>query len=1068
MNIAKFSVARPVAVTMRIAALVLLGWICLMRLPIDLLPKIDIPTISVNVSWPNTSPEEMETQIARPLEQAVGSVKGLYLVSSNSSLGNASVRIQFNYGVNLDQAFLDVQQTVQRAQGRFPSDPNISFPSIFKFDPSSLPILSYGVTGGKDMIKLRDRMVNEISPIIEASGGIGAVNVSGGYVRSVQVNVDPEKLRAYGIGIATISKRLQQENLSLPAGFAREGNTEYGIRSVGYFKSIDELRKAPLGVYNGDLVTLGEVADVTDATQDIRYYVRLNGEDALNVSVTKQSDANTVEVANGVKARVADIQKRYPDLKFKLVYDQSSFIEHSIDDLKQTAVIGGALAILIILFFLRNLRSTFVVALSIPISIIWTFSLLYFCWFTLNTISFTGLALASGLIVDDAIVVLENVYRHIQKDKKRAADAAVSGTQEIISAVLASTFTVMIVFLPLLMLQGRTGQTFIQFALVVVFSLGISLLDATTVVPMLCSRMIKEQEVIEEEHPELREKPAGPLTRLFDKFGVFFHGLDASYRNGLTWALKHRLFVVGGALTAVAAAVALWPFVGREQIPQTDSGNIQVNARMPIGTALEKTNLAVRQIEAGLAADPDVESFITGAGANVGLRGAGQSSPNNGGATVRLKQNRKSSTDAIAKRLTALFKQIPGARISVTPFDLVANILGGGNAGMSVDVYGNDITQLTTTAHTVSEALGGQDGRSGIQGLEGVDLAVQDSNPELQWNVDRDKAQSMGISFSDIATTLSTATSGQLSSYYQENGFQYPIYVQVPMDKRLSIEQLEKLPVAGTESRPSPVLLGQVATSKIGAGPAQINRQNRQRVINVGGRIANRPENEVQADVIAAMNKIQMPEGSYWTLGVQQQQAAKEFSGLGVSVFLAIALIYMLLATQFESFVLPLIVLTSVPLCAIGLVLALFLTNRSFGLTAFIGLLMLIGIVVKNGILLVDYTNQLRARGYARDEAILMASPARLRPILMTSIAAMLGMLPLALGIGQGSEMYVPLATAVIGGLLTSTILTLFIVPTVYTLFDDLIRRFRKDERDLSQPTLIEPTVASVGGSGIE
>ncbi|HTQ10463.1 MAG TPA: efflux RND transporter permease subunit, partial [Fimbriimonadaceae bacterium] len=434
---------------------------------------------------------------------------------------------------------------------------------------------------------------------------------------------------------------------------------------------------------------------------------------------------------------------------------------------------------------------------------------------------------------------------------------------------------------------------------------------------------------------------------------------------------------------------------------------------------------------------------------------------NLGGITLQLKNNRTESTNQVLRDLQKEFNQIPGARVNATPFDIVANLVGGNNFGLSVDMYGQDYTQLTKDAHAAIEAL------DKVPGLEAVDMSIQDVAPEIQWKVDRDKAQTLGVSFTDVANTLGSATNGQLSTYFIDpsNDNQYPIYVQVPRDLRLNVTELQNLPIEGTESRTTgPVRLGQVATATIGTGPNQIQRQNFQRYINVGGRVSDRAQSAVQADMESAMNALHLPQGEYWTMSAQLLQSEKDFSGLGLSVFLAVALIYMLLATQFESFIYPLIVLCSVPLCAIGLVLALFLTGRSFGLTAFIGLLMLIGIVVKNGILLVDYTNQLRARGMPRNEAILTAAPTRLRPILMTTLAAILGMLPLALGLGTGSEMYVPLATSVIGGLATSTMLTLFIVPTVYTLFDDLARKMRRDKRDLDRPILIEPSIGAAGG----
>lgn len=1063
MNIGKFSVTRPVAVTMRIAALVLLGIVCLQRIAIDLLPKVELPWISVSVSWPNTPPENMEAQIARPIEQTISTVQGIYMVDTSCQLGSAWVSARFNYGVDVDQASLDVVQAVQRARGRFPTDPNISEPSIFKFDPNALPILNYGVTGDPDLIHLRDVLVNQISPILEASSGVAQVNIAGGYDRAIIVNVDPGKLQAYGISMAQISNRLSQENISLPAGFAKEGHTQYSIRSVGYFKSPSEIAKMPLATFNGRIVKLGDVAEVKDSTQDITYYTRVNGVPGIGVSIQKQGDANTVETAEAVKAKIVDIEKRYPNLSFKPVYDQSKFIRNSISDLQQTAIIGGLLAIVIITFFLRNLRSTFVVALSIPVSIISTFSLLYFCGFTLNTISLSGLALASGLIVDDAIVVLENIYRHIERDKRKAVEAAVTGTQEIIPAVLASTFTVMIVFLPLLLIKGQTGQTFFQFSLVVIFSLAVSLLDATTVVPMLASRMIREKDVIAEAHPEMREElgiKSTFFTQMFDRVGDWFRSLDGSYRRGLTWAISHRPAILGIALAAVVAAAALWPFVGRENLPKTDTGNLSVYLRLPLGTALETTDSIMKKVDSILASDPDVETYISGSGFNFRAGGGGPSSPNSGGAAIQLKANRKSSTDDVVKRLQKKLKVIPGARVIIFPFDIVANIIGGNNFGLSVDVFGEDLDQLSATMHQVQAAL------ETVPGLDGVDTSLQDVTPEVHMDVDRNAAETLGVSFEDVSNTLTAATSGQLSTYYQERGYQYPIIVQVPQNLRLSIDQLYRLPIAGTENRPGgAILLGQVAKATVGSGPREIQRLNRQRYNDVGGRVVGRSQSDVMADMTKALNKVHFPEGSYWTFSPEQLQAQKDFAGLGVSVFLAIALIYMLLATQFESFVYPLIVLCSVPLCAIGVVLALFLTGRSFGLTAFIGLLMLIGIVVKNGILLVDYTNHLRGQGMPRNEAVLTAAPTRLRPILMTTLAAILGMTPLAIGLGSGSEMYVPLATAVIGGLATSTLLTLFVVPTVYTLFDDLLRKITRTNRDLASARGIEPSVAALGGN---
>lgn len=1075
MKVAEFSVSRPVAVIMRIAALVLLGAISLTRLPIDLLPRITIPTVSVSVSWPNVAPQEMETQITRPVEQAVSSATNLYMVTSSTTQGSSNVRLQFNWGTDIGQAAVEVLQLVQRAKRSFPNDPTLTEPTVQKFDPNSLPIMVYSIAGISDPVKLRTLVDNEVGPLIETANGVAAATVSGGQQRAIIVDVDPVKLQAYGISLNQIENRIVQENINSPAGIAKQGNTEYTIRTVGYFASVDEMRNMPVGAYSGSIVKLGMVANVRDSHLETRSYQRLNGKPAVGLSITKQSEANTISTADAVRAKVQDALKQYPNLTFTIAYDQSSFVQQSVDDLKETAVIGGVLAIIIILFFLRSVRSTLVVGLSIPVSIVSTFTLLYFGGFSLNTISLSGLALSTGLIVDDAVVVLENIFRHIERNKRSAMEAAVTGATEIMSAVVASTLTVMVVFLPLLLIQGQSGQIFGQLALVVIFSLAISLLDATTLVPMLASRLIKEEEVEEEAHPELRAKrgkKTGPLTKMFDWFGRKFDQLDQSYHNGLRWALAHRWLVLGSAIGVTAASWLLVPYVGSETLPPTDSGDFTVNLRLPIGSALTQTDEKMREVEQRLMKFPEVETVFAGAGSNVTFRGAGgREIGYQGGATVRLRRDRKRKTDDVIRDVQKSLSQIAGARATVTAYDLVTQTLSGGATNIEIDIFGEDQDALMKKAHEALETV------RVIPGMDNADISVQEASPEIRWKVDRQKALSLGVSMKDIGDAIQTATSGDLSSYYQEGGFQYPIYVELPVRQRKTVQELLNMTVTpsmkATSSDPTttnsgsgsgsgsnndnasssnnkPILLGQVATAVEAYGPNELTRINRRRYVSITARAQDRNQSDVQNDVTKALNGLQWANGQTWAFGIQQQQQQQEFSGLGMSIFLAIALIYMLLATQFESFIYPLIVLTSVPLCAIGVVLALFLSGRAFGLTAFIGMLMLIGIVVKNGILLVDYTTQLRGRGIPRDEAILTASPTRLRPILMTTCAAILGMLPLALGIGSGSEMQAPLATAVVGGLTTSTFLTLFVVPIVYTIFDDLGKRFsrRKNEKN--------------------
>jgi len=1031
MNIAHFAVTRPVAVTMRIAALVLLGAICVTRLPVDLLPKVSVPTVSVSTQWPNVAPEEIEVQVTRPIEEAVSSATNLYQVSSSTTEGSSSVRIQFQWGTDIGQAAVEVLQLVERAVQKFPSDPTLQTPIVYKFDPTQLPILVFGVSGERDPVKLRTLLDNQISPMVESANGVASAVATGGQQRAVIVDVDPDRLRAHGLSLPDVMRRVVEENLNLPAGIAKQSNTEYTIRSLGWFTSPEEISRIPVGSFSGQLVALGDVASVRDAHPETRTYTRLDGRPSAGLIVTKQSGANTVSTAEGVFEKIERVKKLYPNLKFGIAYDQARFISQSVNDVKINALIGGTLAVLILLFFLRNIRSTLVVALSIPTSIISTFALLYVCGFTINTMSLGGLALATGLIVDDAVVVLENIFRHIERDKKDATEAAISGTNEIISAVVASTWTVMVVFLPLLLIKGQAGQMFTQFAVVVIFSLAVSLLDATTVVPMLATRLIHG-----EAHRESLESGRRSLIgRAFARFGRWFDALDSAYRGGLRWAIHHRGLTIAGAIAVSAASLLLVPQIGTELMPATDSGDFTISVKMPVGTALAKTNETMVRVERLVMSNPNVETAFSAAGTNLTLRGTATALiPYRGSLTVRLKGNRKRSTLQVIGDLRRELARLPGVQPRLTQYDLVTNLMTGGNPNVEVDIYGNDLGTLSDIAREVMARV------REVRGLENLDINWQEAMPEIQWRVDRDKALQLGISFSDIANTINTATNGSIASYYQEKGFQYPIIVQMPEATRKTVADLENMEIKPTSSENSStgVLLSQVAQPVYGLGPSQITRQDRQRYIAVTGTPQGRSAGEIQADLQKLMSGVRLPAGYYWDWGTDQKRRAEEFSGLGLAVVLAIALIYMLLASQFESFVYPLIILLSVPLAVTGVVLGLFLTGRAFGLTAFIGLLMLVGIVVKNGILLVDYTNVLRRRGVPREEAVLTAGPTRLRPILMTASAAILGMLPLALALGKGSEVQAPMATAVIGGLTTSTLLTLVVVPTVYTVFDDI------------------------------
>lgn len=1049
MNIARFSVSRPVAVTMLIAAPTLMGLVCLLRLPVDLLPEISLPTIAISTSWPNVAPQEIESQVTRPIEEAVSSVSNLYYVSSTTSEGSSSVRVQFRWGTDIGQAAVDVLQLVERAKSNFPNDPTLKMPIIRKFDPNQSPILVYGVSGEDDPVKLRTIFKNQVVPIVEAADGVASATVSGGQERAIVVDVDPARMQAHHVAVKDVIRRISEENLNLPAGIGKQGDTEYVIRSLGWILSTEDLRRLPVTTGGSRTVTLGEVADVRDAHDETRVYTRLDGQPAVGLAISKQSGANTIETAKAAFERIERVKEMYPHLVFGLAYNQAEYIENSINDVKISALIGGFLAILILLFFLRNIRSTIVVGLSIPVAIISTFTLLYLCGFTLNTMSLGGLALATGLIVDDAVVVIENIFRHLERDRKGIWDAATDGTNEILSAVFASTWTVMVVFLPLVFIKGQAGQMYTQFALVVIFSLAISFVVAVTLVPMLATRLISG-----EAHGESINGTGVRLTlvqRIFRRWGIWFENLDTAYRGGLQWALTHRKWIVGGAALVTLGTFPLMTQVGREMMPAADSGNLSVSLKMPIGTSLETTNRVMQQAEKIVMGNPNVEIAFASAGANMRLGGGvGGDSPFVGSVNVKLKDGKRDSTLKVIGQLRKQLSKIPGATARLQQVDMVSMLMSGGSDNIQVDIFGDDLQVLSRLGRDVLGRL------REIPGLENLDVNWEEAMPEIQWQINRQQASQLGCSFSDVASTINTATNGTVASWYQDAGFQYPIIVQVPEQRRKTVDDMLSLLVMPSNGARvnGGIVLGQIAEASYGLGPSQITRQNRQRYIAVRGAPQGRATSEIQADVSKALTGLQMPAGYYWDWGVNQKRRAEEFGGLWLAIILAIGLIYMLLASQFEAFLHPFTILLTVPLAATGVALALFLTDRSFGLTAFIGTLMLVGIVVKNGILLVDYTNHLRRGGMAVHEALLRAGPTRLRPILMTASAAILGMLPIATGFGEGGEVQAPMATAVIGGLLTSTILTLFVVPVVYSLLDELANRVQRKRQPLTDASV--------------
>ena len=1084
MSIAHFAVSRRVSVAMLAMAIVVLGIFAVPRLAVALLPTFQPPIVSVSVSYGNVAPATMESTITRPLENAVSRVAGIDYLRSNSYQGQSVIRAQFKYGTNIDTAAVDVQQQVARVQSTLPNDPSLQQPQIIKADPNALPVVIFFVTDSARTTRdLSDLFTNVLADEFSAISGVGSVNVSGTAQRAVMVEPNPSILAGYGLDPSAIVNKLKAENVDLPAGVVQIGRDEFGIRTNALYQSTKQISDTVVAIRNGAPITMRDVAKVSDSIQEQRIFGRLDGTSAIRLFVTAQPDANVVAVSNGVYAKIDELKHRYPTMNFGVVLDQRGFIQDAITALQHTAIYGAILAVLIILLFLHSWRSTLIVAVSLPISVLGTLFACYLFHLSLNTMTLGGLALAVGLIVDDAVVVVENIYRHLAEGQS-PLEAAESATAQIFTAVLASSITVVTVFFPLLLIPGLQGLIFGPMALVIMVGVAISFVVAVTTVPMLSSQLLKSE----------ARRRADMTRRLnpYERFGLWFDARYERFANGyrrvLAWSVDHPAIILGSGVLIFACTLLAMKMgvVNTETFPASDSRFVRFDVRLPNGTALDRTNRVSRLVEDAFKRDPrvtNVGSIVgTGYGGGTSRSISSQTSlsvtlqphimgpaandfvndwqtrlggvarrPSSGsrgapGASSARADFAKLPPDERQRRI-ALRRALVGAQVRGRTIDIVQQQVSQGSDALQIQIFGPDNAKLYQLAVGAEPAL------SQIAGVVRPDTNVTAPQPELDVNIDRRRVAELGFSTGDVANDIDTATNGATASYYQLNGVQYPIIVELPALMRrsyASISQLALTPPAnsptiltsvGTITTPTnirssdsyhSVPLSDVAGISIGVGPAQISRQDKQREIDIDAPVLGRPLGAVIADATDVMNNYSLPSGYRWQWGPQITQNNDTFASLGLVVVLAIALIYMLLASQFESYIDPLVIMMAVPLSLTGIVGSLVITHRAFGLTAFIGSLMLVGIAVKNAILVIEFTKQLRHQGMTAREALLHAGPLRLRPIMMTTLATLGGMLPLALALEAGSSTNAPLGTVVIGGLITSSVLSLLVVPTLY------------------------------------
>jgi HAE1 family hydrophobic/amphiphilic exporter-1 len=1016
------------------AVITLLGVISLTRLPVDLMPEFEQPQLNVRTSYPGVGPLEIEELITRPMEQAVGAVPGITRVESSSSEGNSQIRLSFDWGSDLGDAADEVRTRVDRLRNRLPEDADP--PTIFKFDSNQLPVMQVGIEGDYDPVTLREVAQNEIAPRFERVDGVAAVTVNGGVRREIHVDLSKEKTTALNLSVSTVVQALRQENQNTPLGEIYQGDSTFLVRSQGQFQSIEDIRNLVVMTRQGVPVYLRDIADVQDTTEQRRSFMRINGRPGIQLQVQKQSGKNTVAVAALVRAEVDRVNQEVPGIKMTITQDNSVFIRRAIDNVQEHAMVGGILVVLIIFAFLRDLRSTLIVCTSIPVSVVGTFALLFFGGFTLNTMTFGGLALGIGMIVDASIVVLENTHRHLHMGKDRMT-AALEGSEEVWSAILASTLTHIAVFVPLLFLSGTASIMFTQLSYVVVFSLAMSLFVAVTIVPVLCSRWLKT--------PDEEARATGMMAAFYRASERFLEGMDERYRRAIHVALNHRPTVIGGAAAVVVAAVLLYPMVSVELVTQTDEGEVNINAELPVGTRIERTEEALLRLEEIVRERvPEAVTIMTNGGSSGNSWQTGGGNTHRGQIRVLLvpRDQRPRTNEEIAIALRRKLQgALPGVQVRANPSggnnQIMRFLSGGGysnnNSGgssrLQVEIRGHDLDDARRVAQDVRSVM------EDTPGVADVNIGREEGRPEIAVRVDRPKAAMLGMSVGSVASTIQTNVAGTAAAQFRERGNEYPVVVRLREADRQEISDVGDVLLSTPTGQVVPAK--NVLAVNRESGPVQIDRKNMERVTRVNAE-TEIPLSEAVEAVQERIGQVQRPPDFSVGFGSEVEEQARSFQQLRMVLILAVLLVYAVMASQYESLRDPFIIMFSVPVAAIGVVLSLLVTGSSFSMQAYIGIIMLAGIVVSNAILLVDYVNTLRRRdGLPIREAVELGGRTRLRPILMTSIATMLGLVPMAIGVGEGGELQAPLARVVIGGLLTSTLVTLVLVPAVYTLFEE-------------------------------
>ncbi len=1001
--------------------LVVLGSITFTRLGLDFFPDLEFPTVSVITTYRGASSEDIENTITRPLEQIINSVNRVKKVDSMTIEGASVISVEFEWGTNLDFAAQDIRDQIGLYRSYLPEE--AADPLVVKFNFSQFPIIFGGITADRPTVELKEIIDDEVAPRLERIDGVASVQVFSTEVREILVDVDKAALESLNLSLDQILLALRMENINLPAGHVVERYSEFLIRTLGEFDNVDDIRKTIVGTtQTGQPVYLSDVAEVRDGLKETRFESRIQREKGVIYTISKRSGANTVITAEAVKKELARILETLPsDIKFWPFMDQADMIQQVIRRTGNNAMVGGILAIFFLFVFLRNWRPTLTIALAIPLSIITTFIALYLAGYTLNLLTLGGLALGIGMLVDNAIVVIENIFRHMEEGKNRN-EAAKKGASEMGMAITASTLTTIAVFFPMVFARGITGKLTQGLALSIAFALLASLFVALTIVPMAASLLFKAN---------YKKNAAGETEKK-----VQFEKARNFYRSILHKALKRRGLVLVGVLGLFILSFALVPFLGTEFMPASDRDMLILKVKMPVGTSLEETNRVATLVEGVMAQEPEIKTVSAQIGSAAeedpsdlagGFSNAGT---HEGILWVGLTpQTERAYSDLeILERIRRKLPQLKGVKFEA--LDMSQMMMGGSRAPVEIKVFGKDIYQLKNVADNIVARIGD------VEGLRDITHTFAEGKPEYHIRINREKASRMGLMVSQIANTIQTASLGRVATRYREGNEEIDIRVRFKEESRDDLAAIENIPIMTTVNQM--IRLDQVASISKGEGPIQIDRENQARVVTVLANISGRDLGSVVRDIKQRLAGLErgLPSGYFIEFGGQYEDMQEAFVIMAFAFALATLLVYMIMASQFESFKHPFVIMFTIPLGLIGVIVALLVSGMPVSLPVLIGFIILGGIAVNNGIVMVDYINQLKRRGVDKREAILQGCSVRLRPVLITALTTILGMLPMAISTSQGSEMRAPMAIAVVGGLVATTLLTLFVIPIIYSFFD--------------------------------